>query len=143
MLTIERHGRLDAIRDQLRAGGRRWTLAKSAVVETLLAADSHLSALEVHDEVGRRFPQVDRSTVHRVLLTLADERVVHALDQRGESRYGLSDLPHHHAVCTRCGSEAQLPGAAVDPLLAAAGAEIGFRFNRDSITLAGRCGACD
>jgi Fe2+ or Zn2+ uptake regulation protein len=97
---------------------------------------------QIHDEVARRFPQIDRSTVHRVLLTLTDERVIHALEQRGGARYGLSDQPHHHAVCTGCGREEQIPAAVVDRLLAKAGAEVGFRFDHDSITLTGTCATC-
>ncbi|MGX6607482.1 Fur family transcriptional regulator [Micromonosporaceae bacterium Da 78-11] len=138
----ERDRRLDEIRDRLRASGRRWTVAKGAVVETMLAGEGHLSVLQIHDEVSRRYPQIDRSTVHRVLLVLTDERVIHALDQRGGARYGLSDHPHHHAVCTACGREEQIPAAVVDRLLVKAGAEVGFRFDRDSITLTGTCSTC-
>lgn len=141
MQDVEQN-RLTAIRDHVRARGRRWTIAKDVVVETLLADGRHLSVQQIHDEVGRKFPQIDRSTVHRVLLTLAEDRVVHTLDQRGESRYGLSDRPHHHAVCTQCGREAQIPAAVVDRLLATAGTEIGFRFGHESITLMGKCVRC-
>ncbi len=132
--------RLEAVRARVRAGGRRWTVAKGAIVETLIGHRGHLSVQEVHDEVTARFPQIDRSTVHRVLLTLSDEHVVHVLGRQGEARYGMADHPHHHAVCSRCGHEAEIPAAVVAPALAAAGEVTGFRFG--SITLTGTCPDC-
>lgn len=134
--------RMDAIREQIRSGGRRWTIAKSAIVEALLAGSSHLSAQQIHEEMCKHYPHIDPSTVYRVLLTLADEGVVHTLDQPGEARYGLADEPHHHAICSNCGLEAEIPAAAVARVLAAAGTSTGFQFGRDSITLTGRCPKC-
>ena len=142
MLQTDDRVRMDAIRDQIRAGGRRWTIAKGAIVEALLAGEGHLSAQQIHEDMSKRYPQIDPSTVYRALLTLADEGVVHTLDQPGEARYGLADEPHHHAICGGCGLEAEIPAASVARLLTAAGASTGFRFDRDSITLTGRCPSC-
>ena len=142
MLDTDDRVRMDAIRDQIRAGGRRWTIAKGAIVEALLAGAGHLSAQQIHEDMGKRYPNIDPSTVYRALLTLADEGVVHTLDQPGEARYGLADEPHHHAICGRCGLEAEIPAAAVSRLLTAAGAATGFQFGRESVTLTGRCASC-
>ena len=142
MRRAEDRGRLDAIRDRLRSGGRRWTVAKGAVIEALLAEGGHLSAQQIHQSVAARYPQIDRSTVHRVVLVLADEHVVHALGQHGEARYGLADRPHHHVLCAGCGDVAEVPGDVVEPLLAAANAATGYRFDGHGLTLTGRCTRC-
>ncbi|MEU4160478.1 transcriptional repressor [Actinoplanes sp. NPDC026670] len=141
-MRVQQHERLAAVRERVRAGGRRWTIAKGAIVEALIGHGGHLSVQEVHDEITTRFPQIDRSTVHRVLLTLADEHVVHVLGRQGEARYGMADQPHHHAVCARCGHEAEIPASAVAPALAAAAEATGFAFDSVGITLTGICGDC-
>ncbi|MBM2621861.1 transcriptional repressor [Actinoplanes sp. LDG1-06] len=134
--------RMDAVRDLVRANGRRWTVAKGAVVEALLGTDEHLSVQQVHEQIGARFPQIDRSTVHRVLLGLAEEDVVHVLGRQGEARYGMADRPHHHAVCARCGREAEIPAKVIAPALKSAAAATGFTFTAGSITLTGLCESC-
>ena len=142
MHKVDDRGRLEAIRDRLRAGGKRWTIAKGAVVESLLSHGGHMPALQVHDAVAARFPQVDRSTVQRVLLALEAERVVHVLGKHGEPRYGLADRPHHHAVCAVCGKVTELPTDLIQRFINEISVEVGFRFDRDSITLTGRCRRC-
>lgn len=138
------HGdRLAAIRARVRADGRRWTVAKSAIVEALLIGPGHLSAREIHCAVLARCPQIDQSTIYRALQTLASSQVVHALDRRGEARYGLTDRPHHHAVCSGCGRDAEIPAATAHELLTRAESTTGFRFGADSLTLLGYCTACD
>jgi Fur family transcriptional regulator, ferric uptake regulator len=135
--------RLEAIRCQVRARGRRWTIAKSVIVEVLLDAPGHLSARHLHAAVPERFPQIEQSTIYRALRTLAEEDVVHAFDRRGEARYGLSDRPHHHAVCGGCGQDAEIPAAAISGLLDAAAERTGFRFDGESLTVVGRCPSCE
>ncbi|MFC7535120.1 Fur family transcriptional regulator [Actinoplanes sp. GCM10030250] len=142
MTRTQQRSRLDAVREHVRSHGRRWTVAKGAIVEALISTDCHLSVQQVHDRVTTRFPQIDRSTVHRVLLTLAEEHVVHVLGKQGEARYGMADQPHHHAVCARCGQEAEIPSTAVAPALTAAAAATGFSFDTGSITLTGLCETC-
>jgi Fur family transcriptional regulator, ferric uptake regulator len=139
---VDDRERVDAIRDRVRASGMRWTVAKGAVVDALVGRHDHLSTQEIHAAVAERFPQVDRSTVHRVLLALAEEHVVHVLGQSGETRYGLADQPHHHAVCAGCGRVAEIPGDLPRRLIEQASKTTGFQFTHDSVTLTGRCGDC-
>jgi Fe2+ or Zn2+ uptake regulation protein len=142
VVQAELRGRLDAIRDRVRAQGRRWTVAKGAIIETLLVHQGHLSAQQIHEAVAARFPQIDRSTVHRVLLALAAEHLVHVLGQHGTARYGLADRPHHHAVCAGCGDVAEIQADLVYRLVDEAGAAVGYRFDHDSLTLTGHCARC-
>jgi Fur family transcriptional regulator, ferric uptake regulator len=134
--------RVEAIRQRLRSRGMRWTVAKGAVIEALIDQHDHLSAVQIHAAVAERFPQVDRSTVHRVLIALADEGVVHVLGQSGDARYGLADRAHHHAVCVGCGAVAEIPSDAVGQLLDKATGATGYRFDEESLTLNGRCPRC-
>jgi Fe2+ or Zn2+ uptake regulation protein len=60
--AVEGEHRLDAIRDQVRAGGRRWTVARSAIVTALLDTGRHLSVRRIHETVQARFPEIDQST---------------------------------------------------------------------------------
>ncbi|MBU2667114.1 transcriptional repressor [Actinoplanes bogorensis] len=142
MAVTRQADRVDAVRDLVRANGKRWTIAKGAVVEALVGADEHLSVQQVHETIAARFPQIDRSTVHRILLALAEEHVVHVLGRQGEARYGMADEPHHHAVCARCGRETEIPAKVIAPALSKATAATGFTFATTSITLTGLCETC-
>lgn len=141
-MTVHGQHRLDAIRDQVRAGGRRWTVAKSAIVTALLDADRHLSVRRIHQAVLPRYPEIDQSTIYRVVQTLAEEHVIHAVEHGGKVRYGLSDRPHHHAVCARCGQDADLPAQTMRGLLTEAETETGFRFDGQPQSLLGLCPRC-
>lgn len=135
-------GRLDTIRHRVRASGRRWTLAKGAIVETLIDVPSHLSVQQIHQQISHRYPGIDPSTIYRALTTLTEDHIVHTLDQPGEARYGLADHPHHHARCLRCGRQAEIPAVAVQHLLDAARDQTGFHFAGHSLTLTGLCQPC-
>jgi Fe2+ or Zn2+ uptake regulation protein len=142
LVTAVDHQRLDAIRDQLRCDGRRWTVAKSEIVQALLIAQAHLSARRLHEQLVSRYPQMDLSTVYRTLRALVQSGVVHSLNDGSETRYGLADRAHHHVICADCGSLAEIPAAALDGVLATAESQTGYRLAGQSMTLAGCCGAC-
>ncbi|WP_433294295.1 Fur family transcriptional regulator [Actinoplanes sp. CA-030573] len=142
-MTAEADARLNAIRDHVRAGGRRWTFAKNAIVGTLMDAERHLSPRRIYETLLPAHPQLDHSTVYRALQVLVDEGVVHSLDRRGEARYGLADRPHHHVVCGDCGRVAEVAAAdGVQELLTMVGSRTGFSFAGQSLTLTGRCARC-
>ena len=50
------------------------------------------------------------ATVYRTVGTLVAHGVLHALAiEGGVSTYGLAHYPHHHAVCTQCGTIIEVP----------------------------------
>lgn len=104
----------------------------------------HLTVAQIRDEVSAAGHEVDLTTVYRTVSTLVDATVLHALvvDERVAS-YGLTDTPHHHAVCTGCGAIDEVPAADLSAALAAA--RSGSRFalpDTAGLTLHGLCPTC-
>src|SRR5262245_13833962 len=95
---------LDALLDRLRAGGERITVARRAVLETLLdAPDAHLTADELARRIHADHPSIHLSTVYRTLDTLVDSGLlVEVRIGNGPGSYHFTSDEHHHAVCTTC-----------------------------------------
>ncbi len=68
--------------------------------------------------------------------------MAHVLPWPGEARYGLTDSPHHHAVCDRCGAVREIPAATLSGAVAAAERSSAFRLGEAGMALFGRCPQC-
>jgi Fur family transcriptional regulator, ferric uptake regulator len=130
----------------LRGHGLRCTTPRLAVLGVLDSArdQGHLTVAQIQHEITAAGHDVDLTTVYRTVSTLVGATVLHALvvDERVTS-YGLTDTPHHHALCTRCGALAEVPAADLNTALAAASA--GSRFALPEVgglTLHGLCPTC-
>jgi Fur family ferric uptake transcriptional regulator len=133
----------DAILSLLRASGDRITTSRRAVVEALLAGDHHVTAEEVATRVADHNPEVHRATVYRTLDRLQELGVVsHVHLGHGPSTFHVNDRPHHHAVCSSCGSVVEVPLAALDDLADRLRDEHGFELSPQHFALSGRCRAC-
>lgn len=135
------------VRSLLHARGLRCTTPRLAVLAVLSETEpaaGHLTAAQIHRRLIDGGCEVDLATVYRTVSTLVDLGVLHALsvDERGTS-YGLADEPHHHAVCTRCGTMIEVPADQLSTALAQA--SLGSRFilsERAGLTLHGVCPEC-
>lgn len=127
----------------LRARGDRITAARRAVVEALLAGDHHVTADEIVARVSSDHPEVHRATVYRTLDRLGEVGVItHVHLGHGPSTFHLNDRPHHHAVCSTCGTVVEVPLAALDDLAARLRAEHGFELSAQHFALSGHCRSC-
>jgi len=128
-------------RDLLTSRGLRVTEQRVALLNALSKVTSPIS----HPELSERMADtgLDRATVYRNLLTLADAGVL-VRAQLGDnvSRFELprtmsSDHARHpHLVCTECGNVRCLPAGAVKLRGEAAASEV------SEVQLRGRCAAC-
>jgi Fur family ferric uptake transcriptional regulator len=133
----------DAILSLLRASGDRITTSRRAVVEALLAGDHHVTADEVASRVADRNPEVHRATVYRTLDRLQELGVVtHVHLGHGPSTFHVNDRPHHHAVCSSCGSVVEVPLTALEDLAAQLREEHGFELSPQHFALSGLCRSC-
>jgi len=124
-----------------RNGGRR-TPGRRAIIEAFVRADDHLTAEELTVLVQRTAPDLNPSTVYRVLEAL---EAAGAADRAEAGRDGatwhLVAGAHHHLKCSSCGRVDEL---AADQLVALAGAvdeAHGFEL-ADHQVLVGRCARC-
>jgi Fur family ferric uptake transcriptional regulator len=135
-----------AARSLLHRHGLRCTTPRLAVMSVLFAepAAGHLAANEIADRLAGRGDPVDLATVYRTLGTLVDIGVLHALTV-GErtTTYGLTDHPHHHAVCTRCGALLEVPAEQLSTALTHASRGSQFQLSPNAgMTLHGLCPDC-
>jgi len=139
------HGHdVDQVLDQLRADGERITTARRAVLEQLVGAnDEHLSAETLAEGVRSRHPDVHLSTVYRTLDFLVGAGVLVELRLgRGPSAYHFAADAHHHAICTRCGLQIDLPSEVLEPVTDRLESDHGFQAHPRHVVLWGLCREC-
>ncbi|MFZ0832747.1 MAG: Fur family transcriptional regulator [Mycobacterium sp.] len=137
---------LEQIGELLRVHGLRRTAPRIAVLATLQPVHGHLSVAEIHqrllDSGDADVP--DLATVYRTVTTLVAAGVLHALTvEGGVTTYGVAQSPHHHAVCTRCGTIIEVPAQRLSSALEHAIEGSAFTLSeRAGLTLHGLCPDC-
>ncbi|GAB4369682.1 MAG: transcriptional repressor [Acidobacteriota bacterium] len=95
--------RLASLEAACRARGIAVTVQRRAVLEVLAESETHPSIDDVYEVVHRRFPEVSRSTIYRILESFAREGLVRKVFHAGRAlRYDPRTDRHHHFTCTRC-----------------------------------------
>ncbi|MGV9230387.1 Fur family transcriptional regulator [Streptomyces nigra] len=102
----------------LRRHGLRCTPSRLRVLTLFSASQLHLAVTEVSERLARAGRAVHATTVYRTLETFTAVGLAHAVHGPGATRYGITEEPHHHTVCQRCGHVA---GLASEHLTKAAG----------------------
>jgi Fur family ferric uptake transcriptional regulator len=134
--------------DVLSAHGLRRTQPRVAVLSVLRPADTHLSVNDIHHRLiqaaSAETPPPDLATVYRTVGTLVEHGVLHALAiEGGVSTYGMAHHPHHHAVCTACGTIIEVPAPQLTAALQKAIEGSAFHLSEQAgLTLHGLCPQC-
>jgi len=132
---------------RLRGAGQRVTAPRRQLVDVLARAKRPLTI----PELQQRSPGLATSSAYRNLGVLEEVGVVHRIVTTGDhARYELAeDLTehHHHLICSRCGSVADVPASSrLEESMARAAAEIarstGFHTQRHRVDLVGLCTRC-
>ncbi|MEY8017160.1 Fur family transcriptional regulator [Mycobacterium servetii] len=138
----------ERIGEFLRARGLRRMASRIQVLAVLEPVDGHLPVADIHKRVRECLPPgtqaPDVATIYRTVTTLVDQGVLHALTlDSGVTTYGLATAPHHHAVCTQCGSIIEVPARQLSSALEQAMAGSSFALSeRAGLTLRGLCPRC-
>ena len=137
---------LDPFLARCRAAGIAVTPQRLAIFRRLAATERHPSAEQLHAAVRREMPTLALATVYKTLDTLARIGAVRPVSRLGaRGRWDANLEPHHHLVCTTCGTVTDVTEprleAAAQPAAAAA-ARHGFEAAGHSVEIFGRCAAC-
>ena len=138
----------ERIGELLRARGLRRMASRIQVLAVLEPVSGHLPVAEIHRRVRACLPPgaqpPDVATIYRTVTTLVDQQVLHALTlDGGVTTYGLATAPHHHAVCTKCGSIIEVPARQLTSALEHAMAGSSFTLSEAAgLTLRGLCPQC-
>jgi len=135
---------VDELLDRLRARGERITVARRAVLETLIAEpDSHLSADELAGRIHGDHPSILLSTVYRTVEFLTETGILTEVRVgHGPSSYHFATDAHHHAVCDACGTEVALPADLFDGVITRLRLDHGFESDPHHLTITGLCADC-
>ena len=100
---IER--RIATFDEACRKADIRMTHQRMEIFKEIAKTDEHPDAETIYTRVRRRIPVISLDTVYRTLTTLERLGVisrVYALCDR--ARFDACTTPHHHFVCTECGT---------------------------------------
>jgi Fe2+ or Zn2+ uptake regulation protein len=133
----------DRLAERLRERGYRATPQRLAVGRAMQRLAHHATADQVAEALARDMPGLALPTVYaalEVLETLGDVRRVATIG--GTAYFETTARPHHHAICTRCGTIEDLEAeAGLKPVLEAA-RRVGFADARAEVTILGTCPRC-
>ncbi|BBY00022.1 Fur family transcriptional regulator [Mycobacterium seoulense] len=136
------------IGDLLRDRGLRRMWSRIQVLAVLEPVHGHLPVAEIHKRVRACLPHgahpPDVATIYRTVTTLVGQGVLHPLTlEGGVTTYGMATAPHHHAVCTECGSIIEVPAGQLSSALEHAMAGSSFALSEAAgLTLHGLCPQC-
>ncbi|WP_404816830.1 Fur family transcriptional regulator [Streptomyces thermolineatus] len=130
--------------ERLRERGWRLTAQRRVVAEVLNGDHVHLTADEVHARAAGRLPEISRATVYNTLgeLVSLGEIIEVSTDGRAKRYDPNAHRPHHHLVCSRCGTirDVHPGGNPLDDL--PAGERFGFTVSDVEVTYRGVCPEC-
>jgi Fur family ferric uptake transcriptional regulator len=128
----------------LKQRGLRMTPQRQLILDAVVSMRGHISADQVYQHVVRVFPDVNISTVYRTLEVLEELGWVrHTHFHAGVAQYQRTDeAPHHHMVCSRCGTDAELDLDLLEPLAAELERRYGFEADLAHSAIVGVCSTC-
>ncbi|MEU4097522.1 Fur family transcriptional regulator [Streptomyces sp. NPDC026673] len=127
----------------LRECGLRCTQPRLHLLALLRGHDGHLSANQIRRHMAEQGVPVNITTVYRTLETLTERGVVSMTHGPSTTVYCLTRSPHHHAVCSTCGSVTRMHADRLAAAVLAAEEATGFRLDAtDGLILRGLCPEC-
>jgi len=133
------------VQAHLQKVGFRWTTQRALIVREALASHEHFTAEQLLDLCRKADPKVSRATVYRTLAVLEREGFVEGLDTGDGGRrfeHTLNHEHHDHMVCVGCGAIFEFHDDELERRQLVAARRIGFRIERHSLRLHGRCRDC-
>jgi Fe2+ or Zn2+ uptake regulation protein len=126
----------------LRERGMRVTPQRVVVHRALGELDRHVTADELLDAVTERLPSVSLPTIYATLELLEELGMVRRLQRSGTTLFDPRTEPHHHLVCTSCGSVEDLDSELDSAALKRAAGRHDFEPERVEAIVHGRCRDC-
>src|SRR5687768_5194038 len=87
----------------------RNTAQRRAVLDAIHSLPGHPTAADVFGCVRAAYPHLSLATVYRALHALVEQGSVVEMRIANVSRYDAGPFPHHHIVCSACGSVRDIP----------------------------------
>lgn len=139
----DRQQRLELFSQRSAEQGLPVTQQRRAVLEAVLEMDNHPTADQVHAQVSRVIPELNRTTVYRSLETLVNLGVLTRLCHPGRVvRFDPRTSVHHHLICLECDSVLDIDDERLNQLDLPDTSEQGFELQDFRVQLRGTCKEC-
>lgn len=127
----------------LRERGGRATPARRLLLSALFQDRGHRSADDLASEVQTQAPNVNISTIYRILDELVRLGVVDRshLSNR-PAAYHLASATHGHLICEQCGAMTDVPAELFSDIAQALAAKYEFAADPHRFAIIGRCATC-
>jgi Fur family transcriptional regulator, ferric uptake regulator len=134
--------RKEAVVTALRDVGYRMTSQRAALLDAIWAFEGHFTVERVREALTHTMPSVDDSTIYRTLDLLTQLGVLTTLTGQTPTEFERPREPHHHLVCSQCGTVTALADYHFDHLLHHLLEEHGFVADITHLAIPGRCTDC-
>lgn len=132
--------------DQFRRLCREHDLAathqRQKIYEALMARPGHYSPEEIYEQVKQDLPSISLATVYKNLKTFVRAGLLQEVSPHHGWRIDANPHPHHHLVCTHCGSITDIALDRFDPVKLRGKLPAGFRVEKLSVEIQGTCKTC-
>jgi Fe2+ or Zn2+ uptake regulation protein len=132
----------DDLHTALRERGLRVTPQRVVMHHALRELDRHVTADELLEAVGERLPNVSLPTIYATLDLFEELGMVRRVQRAGTTLFDPRTEPHHHLICTSCGSIEDLESELDTAGLERAAGRHGFEHERIEAVVHGRCARC-
>jgi len=134
---------MEAFAKAIRRSGVKLTSQRIEIFREAARTGEHPCIETVFKNVRRRLPTVSLDTVYRTMDLFRDLGLISTLrGLDGRVRFDANIQPHHHFICTRCGSALDLSGLKIDGLEAPKSAPGLGRVESVHVEFRGICRAC-
>jgi len=134
---------LKELEQRCRESGTPLTVQRRAILAALVARSDHPTADDICGDIAKTLPGVSRGTVYRSLDAMVARGLIRRVCHPGSAcRYDAKTERHHHLVCDRCGSMADLEDPVLDRLRMPDTSNTGFAVRDYSVQFHGFCAAC-
>ena len=124
--------------------GVKLTHQRQEVFREIARTDEHPDAQTVHRRVRRRVPAISLDTVYRTLWVLVDLGLVTTVGvHREHVCFDANTKPHHHFVCTTCGSTRDFYSPSLAALSRPGQARAFGRVTSTHVEFRGVCRPCE
>ncbi len=134
----------DSLVKELRARGIRVTPQRAIIFEAIENLEGHITAEDIFQQVQQANPYISVATVYRTLELLQELRLVNQTNfGRSQTYFALKDHgPHHHLVCTECGSIKEFEDELLEPVRVQLKKQFGFQADTEHMSFFGICREC-
>ncbi len=142
-MPVSPSARTRAFRELCTGHGLAATHQRQVLYEAMQTMPGHPSPEEVYARVKQRIPAISLATVYKNIHLFVERGVLKELSMHhGSLRVEMNGHHHHHMVCSRCKSIADIEERTLGVLPTLQDLPGGFQMERYSIDVIGICATC-